>query len=73
MWALVSGRSYTDFQYTTGPIVNWATRLMGNATPVVLDILLLALLTGVALLIVNHRYPARKLARLHKRDLTRRR
>jgi hypothetical protein len=73
MWALVSGRSYTDFQYTTGPIVNWATRLMGSATPVVLDILLLALLIGVALLIVNHRTPARKLARLHKRDLKRRR
>ncbi len=73
MWALVSGKSFTDFQFSTGPVVNWATRFMGRATPVDLDLLVLFLATGVALLVLSWRSPARKLARASKRDLRNRR
>jgi hypothetical protein len=73
MWALVSGKSYTEIQFGTGPLANWATRLMGSATPVVVDILVLLLVAGLVLVFWKKQDPVRKKSRAEKRDLTHRR
>jgi hypothetical protein len=73
MWALVSGKSFMDFQFGADPVIHWAERIWGSATPIMVDIFVLVLAASAVSLILWRMNPVRRKALALKRDMTHRR